>query len=112
MGNVIKVILALLAALVLFLTGWFAHAYKNRKEVEKQVKEAISDINKLHKDALNSLKKEYEEKLRKKDEIIRKLIEIIDRLLRQLEPLQGTGAYGVDSLICKLNTNKEKLRSI
>lgn len=89
-----------------------AHAWKNRKEVEKEVKKAISDINKEHKKALEALKKDYEDKLKKKDEIIEKLQEIIERLLRQLEPLQGTDAYGEDSLITKLYANIEKLRSM
>ena len=58
------------------------------------------------------MKNDYEEKLKKKDEIIRRLTEIIDRLLQVLLPLQGTGAHGVDSLISKLNLNREKLRAL
>jgi len=112
MSNVIKVILSLLAALTLFLAGWFAHAWKNRGQVSKEVEKAISDLNKQHKKALQAMKDEYEEKLKKKNEIIRRLTEIIDRLLQVLLPLQGTGAHGVDSLISKLNLNREKLRNI
>ena len=112
MSNIVKIILSLLAALSIFLAGWLAHAWKNRYQIEKEVKKAISDINKQHKIALEEMKKEYEERLEKKDEIIRNLQGIIERLLRLLQPLQGTGAFGVDSLIANLNSNKEKLKNV
>lgn len=111
MNKVVKIILSILLALTSFLAGWFVHAWKNRGHVEKEVKKAISDVNKLHKQAIMAIKDDYEKKLKKKDEIIKKLQGIIDRLLQVLQPLQGTGAYGVDSLISKLNLNKEKLQS-
>ena len=112
MNNIVKIILSLILALVIFLAGWFAHAWKNRGKVAKEAKEALLEVNKLHKQAIMAIKDDYEKKLKKKDEIINKLLGIIDRLLQVLQPLQGTGAYGVDSLISKLNLNKEKLHSI
>ena len=43
MSNVIKIILSLLAALAVFLAGWFSHAWKNRNQVKKEVKKAIDE---------------------------------------------------------------------
>lgn len=106
MQNVIKIILSILAALLMFLAGWLAHAWKNRDKVAKEVKKAISDLNKEHKKALESLKKNYDEQLKKKDEIISELKKIIDRLIRILESQEGPG---VAKIINNLNTNKERL---
>ena len=109
MSNVIKIILSLLAALAVFLAGWFSHAWKNRKQVKKEVKKAIDDLNKEHAKALKALKDSYEEKLQKKDEIIKSLHEIIDRLLKVLQPLQAENSVGVNTIINNLKSNKQKL---
>ena len=110
MDKVIKITLSILAALVMFLVGWFAHAWKNRNKVAKEVKKAIIDINEQHKKALHSLKDDYEKKLKKKDEIISELKKIIDRLIKFFESI-GEGP-GVVKVINTLKTNQEKLRSL
>lgn len=110
MNKVIKITLSILAALVMFLVGWFAHACKNRNKVAKEVKKAIIDINEQHKKALHSLKDGYEKKLREKDEIISELKKIIDRLIKLFESI-GEGP-GVVKVINTLKTNQEKLRSL
>lgn len=112
MDKVIKIILQLLAALALFLCGWLAHSWKNRGQVKNEVEKAIKEMNEEHERALKALKREFNERINEKDEIIRRLKNIIDRLLRQIQPLQGTGAYGVDSLICKLNSSKDELNKL
>lgn len=116
MDKVIKIILSLLAVLAVFLAGWLSHAWKNRNEVTKEVKKAIADLNKEHKKALKALKESYDEKLKKKDEIIKSLHEIIDRLiniLRSRQPDNKTTANeAVTSLIEKLVLQKEELNNI
>ena len=106
MDKVIKIILSLLCALLFFLAGWLAHVVKNRKKVAKEVKKAISDINEQHKKALKSLKDDYENKLKKKNEIISELKIIIERLIKLFESTEGPG---VAKVMKNLNTNKEKL---
>lgn len=110
MDKVIKITLSILAALVMFLVGWFAHAWENRNKVSKEVKKAIIDINEQHKKALHSLKDDYEKKLKKKDEIISELKKIIDRLIKFFESI-GEGP-GVVKVINTLKANQEKLRSL
>ncbi len=106
MDKVIKIILSILLALLTFLAGWLAHAWKNRDKVAKEVKKAISDINEQHKKALKSLKDDYENKLKKKNEIISELKKIIERLIKLFESTEGPG---VAKVMKNLNTNKEKL---
>lgn len=106
MDKVIKIILSILVALCAFLAGWFAHAWKNRKEVPKEVKKAISELNREHKKALKSIRDSYEEKLKKKEEIIKSLEQIIDRLLKLFETIPGNSS---EKVISNLTTNKDKL---
>lgn len=106
MDKVIKIILSILAALCAFFVGWFAHAWKNRKEVSKEVKKTISELNREHKEALKSIRDSYEEKLKKKEEIIKNLEQIIDRLLKLFESIPGKSS---ERVISNLTTNKEKL---
>ena len=109
MDKVIKIILSILLALLAFLAGWFAHAWKNRDKVAKEVKKANSDINEQHKKALKSLKDDYEKKLKKKNEIISELNKIIERLIKLLESTEGPG---VAKVMKNLNTNREKLHRL
>ena len=109
MDKVIKIILSILLALLAFLAGWFAHAWKNRDKVAKEVKKEISDINEQHKKALKSLKDDYEKKLKKKNEIISELNKIIERLIKLLESTEGPG---VAKVMKNLNTNREKLHRL
>ena len=109
MNKVIKIIFSILAALALFLTGWVAHAWKNRGEVTKEVKKAIGDLNKEHKKALEALKDKYEEQLKKKDEIIENLQKIIDRLLILFKKIPGSNAAKV---VNNLTTNRERLHKL
>lgn len=109
MDKVIKIILSILWALLAFLAGWLAHAWKNRDKVTKEVKKAISDINEQHKKALKSLQADYEKKLKKKNEIISELKKIIERLITLFESIEGPG---VDKVMKNLNTNKEKLHRL
>ena len=106
MDKVIKIILSILGALLFFLLGWFAHVWKNREMVAKEVKKAISDINGQHKKALESLKDDYEEKLKKKNEIVSELKIIIERLIKLFESVEGPG---VAKVMKNLSINKEKL---
>lgn len=45
MDKVIKIILSIIGALLVFLVGWFFHAWENRGEVEKEVNKAIKELN-------------------------------------------------------------------
>ncbi len=118
MAGVIKVIVALLIALAVFLAGWLAHAWKNKGQVEKEVKQAISDLNKEHKKALMALKDDYEEQIRRKDEIINELKNIIDRLINVLQSRNELGESLVEvyvpaaNLVKKLNSNLYVLNSL
>lgn len=116
MNNVIKIIISLLAALAVFLAGWFANAWKTRNEVKKEVKKAIGDLNKEQAKALKALKESYEEKLKKKDEIIKSLHTIIDRLLNVLQTQQpdnkAAANKAVISLIEKLELQKKNLKNL
>ena len=64
MDKVIKIILSILAALLLFLLGVVFGGREKREKVSKDVKKAISDVNKQHKKALAALRDECEEKLK------------------------------------------------
>ncbi len=109
MDKVPKIIVSIIIALGLFLAGWFAHAWKNREEVPRQVKKAISVLNENHKKALKALKDDYEEQLKKKNEIIADLQQIIERLLKLFETIPGSAASKVvDNLV----TNREKLNNL
>lgn len=110
MDKVIKITFSILAALLMFLAGWLAHAWKNRNEVTKEVKKAIIDVNEQHKKALHSLKDDYEKRLKKKNEIISELKKIIDRLIKLFESIEE--GPGVIKVINTLRTNQEKLRSL
>lgn len=107
MSNVVKIILAILAVLTSFLAGWFASEYKNRKKVAEAVKKTIEEMNKAHAVALESLKDQYEEQLKKKDRIIHQLQDIIQRLLIELNPFSDNET--VSELISKINATKVKL---
>lgn len=106
MDKVIKIILSILTALLIFLAGWLSKVWKDRNKVAKEVKKAISDINEQHKKAIKSVKDDYETKLKKKDEIISELKKIIERLIKLFESTEGPG---VAKVMKDLNTNKEKL---
>ena len=58
---------------------------------------------------MKSLKDNYDEKLKKKDEIIADLKKIVDRLIKLFESTEGKG---VERVIHNLRINQEKLRSI
>lgn len=107
MSNVVKIILAILAALTAFLAGWFTSEYKNRKKVAEAVKNTIEEMNKAHAVALESLKDQYEEQLKKKDRITSQLRDIIQRLLIELNPFSDNEA--VSELISKINASTEQL---
>lgn len=92
MRNVIKIILSILYALLGFLIGWFVHAWKNRGKVAKEVKQAIVDLNKEHKKALEAMRKKYNEKLNEKGQIIKSLTQIIERLLKLFDEKNEYGA--------------------
>lgn len=54
MDKIFKIILSIGGALLMFLAGWSLHAWKNRDKVAKAVKKAITDLNKLHEEALEA----------------------------------------------------------
>ena len=112
MDKLIKITLSILGALVMFLLGWVGHAWKNRKEVTKEVKKAIVDVNAEHKKALRALKSSYEEKLKKKDEIITSLNNIINRLLTILAPMSNKEIKPVNNLVNNLNKNQKRLSNL
>lgn len=109
MDKIFKIILSIGGALLMFLAGWSLHAWKNRDKVAKAVKKAITDLNKLHEEALEALKKDYDEKLKAKDKIITELKNIIDRLIKLFESAEG---LGVETVIRNLKMNKEKLNGL
>lgn len=112
MNKITKIILSILGALFTFLLGVFTHAWVNREKVKEEVKKAIKDLNKENKKAFTAMKDSYEEKLRKKDTIIKKLNEIIDRLLNLFIPMAGSNNKEVDKLIDNLKKNKDKLNDL
>ena len=82
MDKIIKIISSILTALLIFLAGWSAHAWKNQGKVTTEVKKTITDLNKQHKNALETLKKDYDKKIEEKNKIIANLKAIIDRLIK------------------------------
>ena len=96
----------------MFLAGWLSHAWKNRGNTTKDIKKTIVDLNKERKKAEKALKDSYEEKLRKKDEIIESLYKIIDRLTNIFEPLQKDKAYGAERMLNNIKKNKKRLDEI
>ena len=112
MNNIIKIIFSIIGALVMFLLGWLANAWNNRGKVAKEVKEAITDLNEEHKKALKALKASYEEKLKKKNEIIADLKKIIERLIALFEPLQKDNVHGANRVMKVILKNKEKLNQL
>lgn len=109
MSNISKIILSILGALIAFLAGWLAHAWKNRNEVAKQVKKAISDLNKEHEKVLKILKEDYEKQIEKKDKIINDLIGIIDRLIKLFANIPNVDTTNI---LNNLKDNREKLHKI
>lgn len=109
MDKVIKIIISILTILLAFLVGWGTHASINRNKVRTEVKKTIEELNEQHKKALKSLKDNYDEKLKKKDEIIADLKKIVDRLIKLFESTEGKE---VERVIHNLRINQEKLRSI
>ena len=59
MDKVIKIILNILAALIIFLLGVVVSVWKNRDKVSTEVKKAIADVNEQHKKALKALKENF-----------------------------------------------------
>lgn len=109
MDKVIKIILSILAALLLFLLGVVFGGREKREKVSKDVKKAISDVNKQHKKALAALRDECEEKLKKKNEIISDLKKTIECLKIHLESVEEPG---VARLVKNLNDNQEMLNKL
>lgn len=109
MDKIIKIILSILVALLMFLAGWFAHAWKNRGKVASEVKKAITDLNRQHKKALEALRKDYDKKIEEKNKIIDNLKAIIDRLIKLFESTEGPG---VEKVIRNLQINREKLHRL
>lgn len=91
MAQIGKICLIILAALTIFLAGWIAGNWNKKKEITKAVKKAISDTQKVHGEVLKNIKADYEEKLRKKDDIIQRLMDIINRLLTELNKRDANG---------------------
>lgn len=109
MDKVIKIILNILAALIIFLLGVVVSVWKNRDKVSIEVKKAIADVNEQHKKALKALKDNTEEKFEEKDEIISNLINIIEHLKKYIKTIE---APGVARLEKNLNENYEKLNKL
>lgn len=104
MQIVIKVIIGLIS----FLGGWLLGNRNKKKAVRDAVKRTIEELNREHKKALEMFKKEYEEELRKKDEIIiEDLNRILGRLSIELSPYASDSS--VESLIKKINNSMDSL---
>lgn len=112
MSNIFKIIFSLIGALSLFLAGWFAHAWKNRGNIAKDVKKTIVDLNKERKKAEKAIKDSYEEKLKQKEEIIQSLYKIIERLIGLFEPLQKDNVFLANRVMNNIAKNKERLDKI
>ncbi|MDE5739519.1 MAG: hypothetical protein K2H92_04300 [Bacteroidaceae bacterium] len=117
MNQIAKICFTILAALAIFLAGWIAGNWNTRNAVSGAVKKAISETTKVQKKALEKTKAEYEDKLRKKDELVVKLKEIIERLLAQLQAKDSTGfsaasTKGGMKLADVLNDQLNKLKSV
>ena len=117
MNQIAKICFQILAALAIFLAGWIAGNWKKKKAISDAVKKAISETSKVQKRALEKTGSEYEDKLRKKDELIAKLKDIIEQLLVQLRAKDITGfsaasTKGGAKLADTLNAQLNKLRAI
>lgn len=112
MSNIFKIIFSLIGALSLFLAGWFAHAWKNRGNIAKEVKKTIVDLNKERKKAEKAIRDSYEEKLKQKEEIIQSLYKIIERLIGLFEPLQKDNVFLANRVMNNIAKNKERLDKI
>lgn len=117
MNQIAKICAQILVALAVFLAGWIAGNWNKKKAISEAVKKAISETNKVQKQALERTKAEYEDKLRKKDELIVKLKEIIERLLAQLQAKDSSGfsagsTKGGMKLADVLNAQLNKLKAI
>lgn len=91
MSDVIKVILRILIALLVFLAGWIGGSFLTRKKTKSKCNEAIKNLQEEHKEALKAKKQKGEELQKKKDEIIERLECIIDKLLSMLSSDDGKG---------------------
>lgn len=117
MNQIAKICFQILAALAVFLAGWIAGNWNKKKAISNAVKKAITETSKVQKMALEKKKAEYEDKLRKKDELIAKLKEIIERLLAQLHAKDSAGFSAVSTkggmkLADVLNAQLNKLKVI
>jgi len=97
MDKVIKIIIQILAALLLFIIGWFGGSFFTRRKAKEECNAAIKDLQKEHKEALKANKQKGEEMQEKKDEIIERLKGIIERLLSLLSSDDGTGRQIAES---------------
>jgi single-stranded DNA-specific DHH superfamily exonuclease len=112
MGKILNIIFSLIGALLLFLAGWFAHAWKNRGNIAKEVKKTIVDLNEERKKAEKAIRDSYEEKLKQKEEIIQRLYKIIERLIGLFEPLQKDNVFGANRVMNNITKNKKRLDKI
>lgn len=117
MNQIAKICFQILAALAVFLAGWIAGNWNKKEAISEAVKKAISETSKVQKMALEKTKAEYEDKLRKKDELIARLKEIIERLLAQLQAKDSSGfstasTKGGMKLADVLNAQLNKLKAI
>ena len=117
MNQIAKICFQILAALTVFLAGWIAGNWNKKKAISDAVKIAISETSKVQKKALEKTKAEYEDKLRKKDELIAKLKEIIERLLLQLKASDSSGFSAISTnggmkLANVLNSQLNKLKAM
>lgn len=101
MDKVIKIILQILAALLIFILGWFGGSFFTRRKTKKECNTAIKDLQKEHKKALTAQKQNYETKLDEKNKIIKRLEDIIDRLLSLLASDNGQGQLIEESIAGK-----------
>lgn len=98
MDKVIKVIIQILAALLIFIIGWFGGSLFTRRKTKKECNEAIKDLQEEHKKALKAQKQNYETKIDEKNKIIIRLKDIIERLLSLLASDNGQGKFIEESV--------------
>lgn len=97
MNQIAKICLQILAALTIFLLGWIGGNWNKKKAISKAVKKAMSETRKVQKMASEKTKAKYEDKLRRKDELIAKLKEIIERLLSLLRASDSNGFSAIST---------------
>ena len=73
MDKVIKIILQIMAALVIFILGWFGGTFFMRRNTKKECNEAIEHLQEEHRKALKAQKQNYDTKLDEKNKIIKRL---------------------------------------